>query len=447
MPETINILEDEFDTITTRLNALVEDLQVKTNYISENEKRINEIIDTLIRTSQLDFTKKIRISHRSDEIDAIALGLNTMSEELEFHVKELKDREEMIRLVVENIKDYAIILLDPDGNILGWNQGAERIKGYSRNEIIGKHVSVFYMEEENQNNEPRQNLKLARETGRLETQGWRLRKDGSRFYADVILTALYDDAGSFRGFAKVTQDITERRNIQIELENKSDELVRSNTELEQFAYVASHDLQEPLRMVSSYVQLLANRYTDKLDEDANDFIHFAVDGSNRMRTLINNLLDYSRINRVRPFERIQTNKLLEGILPDFKQTIKENNATVTIQMLPDINGDPVLITQLFQNLISNAIKFKSEKAPHVIISGKEVKDELVFSVKDNGIGIKKEYSDKIFVIFQRLHNKEQYPGTGIGLSVCKKIVERHKGKIWLESEIGNGSTFNFTIKK
>ena len=445
--QTINNKEDEFDTITTRLNALIEDLQAKTNYISENEKRINEIIDVLIQTAQLDFTKKIRITHRSDEIDAIALGLNTMSEELEFHVKELKDREEEIRLVIENIKDYAIILVDPDGNILSWNKGAERIEGYARHEIIGKHISVFYTEEEIENRDPWENLKRTRETGRLESEGWRIRKDGSRFYADVIFTALYDDKGSFRGFAKVTQDITERRNTQIELLNKSEELARSNTELEQFAYVASHDLQEPLRMISSYVQLLANRYKDKLDEDANDFIHFAVDGSNRMRTLINNLLDYSRINRIKPFEMIQTNKLLDEILKDFRQTIKENNAAVTVQKLPDINGDPVLMTQLFQNLISNAIKFKSDKDPQVVISGKETKDELVFSVKDNGIGIKKEYSDKIFVIFQRLHNKEQYPGTGIGLSVCKKIVEGHKGRIWVESEIGNGSTFNFTIKK
>jgi light-regulated signal transduction histidine kinase (bacteriophytochrome) len=245
----------------------------------------------------------------------------------------------------------------------------------------------------------------------------------------------------------IAKDITDRKKIQTELDNRTKELARSNTELEQFAYIASHDLQEPLRMVTSYLQLLEKRYSDKLDKDAKEFISYAVDGSNRMRSLIHSLLDYSRINRVKPFEIIDVNLLLKEVLENLSTSIKENNATIKIGDLPKINGDPILINQLFQNLIQNAVKFRNTRNPEIDISCKEEKDEYLFSVKDNGIGIQKEYIDKIFVIFKRLHSKEEYPGTGMGLAICKKIVERHGGKIWVESDFGKGSTFYFTIKK
>ena len=210
--------------------------------------------------------------------------------------------------------------------------------------------------------------------------------------------------------------------------------------------MASHDLQEPLRTISSYVQLIAERYKDKLDKDANEFIDFAVDGSKRMRLLINSLLEYSRINKINPFEWINVRDMIEVIVNDMKDQIKESGVKIKYDELPEIYGDPVLIGQLFQNLISNAIKFRSEKKPQIIISGEKKNDDYIFSVKDNGIGIKSEYMEKIFVIFQRLNSREKYPGTGIGLSICKKIVERHGGKIWVESEPGKGSTFYFTLK-
>lgn len=231
------------------------------------------------------------------------------------------------------------------------------------------------------------------------------------------------------------------------LKKNQDELKNSNQELEQFAYVASHDLQEPLRMVTSYVQLLAKRYEGKLDQDANEFIAYAVDGSNRMRILINSLLEYSRVNKIKSFEKINLNPLLENVLRDLKNQIHENNAQIKVNSLPIVWGDSILLSQLFQNLIANAIKFKSTKKPQISISCKDENTQYLFSVKDNGIGIQKEYEEKIFVIFQRLHTKEKYPGTGIGLSICKKIVERHGGKIWVESKVGKGSTFYFTIKK
>jgi signal transduction histidine kinase len=251
-------------------------------------------------------------------------------------------------------------------------------------------------------------------------------------------------------FNKMTDDLQENINTKIEVEKelkqRTTELIRSNNELEQFAYVASHDLQEPLRMVTSYVQLLEERYKDKLDEDAKEFIAFAVDGTDRMRNLIHSLLEYSRVNKIRPYEKINLNHLLELILLDLKNQIQQSNTLIKVDELPTINGDPLLISQLFQNLISNALKFTHSKNPEIHISSKKTDNEYLFSISDNGIGISKEYSDKIFIIFQRLHTKDKYPGTGIGLAICKKIVEQHGGKIWLKSELGKGSTFYFTIK-
>lgn len=287
----------------------------------------------------------------------------------------------------------------------------------------------------------------AKNYGRYESEGWRVRKNGTKFWANVIFTTFYNSSGDVLGFSKITRDITERRNAELKLKEKGEELIRSNAELEQFAYVASHDLQEPLRMITSYLQLLEKRYSDKLDNDAIDFINYAVDGSNRMRVLINSLLEYSRVNRKKPFEYVDVNAEVNDVLQNLKTQISKEEAVITVNKLPEVYGDPVLINQLFQNLISNAIKYRSEKNPEIVISGKKMNDEYLFSIQDNGIGIKKEHEQKVFVIFQRLHSKEKYPGTGIGLAICKKIVERHKGKIWFESELGSGTTFYFTIKK
>lgn len=251
-------------------------------------------------------------------------------------------------------------------------------------------------------------------------------------------------------FNKMIEDLqkntSKRMQVEYALKLKTQELTRSNAELEQFAYVASHDLQEPLRMITSYMQLLEERYKDKLDSDANEFIAFAMDGASRMRKLIHSLLEYSRVNKVHPFQPINTGNLLSEILQNLNDIIKNNHAKIKIEPLPDIYGDSVLIGQLFQNLILNAVKFKADRNPEIIISGKKVNKEYLFSVKDNGIGIPEEHSEKIFEILHRLHAADKYPGTGIGLAICKKIVEKHGGKIWFESKVNVGSTFYFTIQ-
>jgi hypothetical protein len=227
---------------------------------------------------------------------------------------------------------------------------------------------------------------------------------------------------------------------------QSQELARSNTELQQFAYIASHDLQEPLRMVTSYLQLIERRYKDNLDANANDFIHFAVDGARRMQKLINDLLAYSRIGtRAQPYELIDSTVVVEQAITNLKLLIADYHATVTYDTLPTVLADATQLTQLFQNLIGNAIKFHGEVPPIVQIRAEDQQGEWLFSVQDNGIGLEAEYAEQIFVIFQRLHNRTEYPGTGIGLAVCKKIVERHGGRIWVQSELGKGATFYFTL--
>lgn len=252
-----------------------------------------------------------------------------------------------------------------------------------------------------------------------------------------------------------TQDISQQKETEallLELNNRlkrrAEELTNSNVELERFAYVASHDLQEPLRMVTSFLQLLKKRYDDKLDETATQYINFAVDGAERMKTLIMDLLDYSRVgSNTEPNEDVDLNLLMEDIRDVFGKTIDEVKATITVSPLPIVKGIRTQLFQLFQNLISNAIKYQKKEPPIIQIRCTEEQDHYLFEVQDNGIGIDPAFHDKIFVIFHRLHSRSEYSGTGIGLAICKKIVERHNGNIWVKSVPGEGSTFFFTLSK
>jgi len=274
-----------------------------------------------------------------------------------------------------------------------------------------------------------------------------VRKDGSRFYANVVVTALYDETGLLRGFGKITRDITERRRSEEHLVKTAEDLKRSNDQLEQFAYVASHDLQEPLRMVASYTQLLAKRYQGRLDSDADEFIAFAVDGCNRMQGLIRDLLAYSRSGTDDNARReISSETALNEALTNLRGSIEESGAIVTHGSLPTITTNDTQLVQLLQNLIGNAIKYRGTAVPLVHVSAaNNGGKEWIFSVRDNGLGIAPQYFERIFVIFQRLHGRQEFNGTGIGLAICKKIVERLGGRIWVESQLEKGSTFYFSL--
>ncbi len=256
----------------------------------------------------------------------------------------------------------------------------------------------------------------------------------------------------------LAKEITNRKRAEEELKGYAAKLERSNQELEQFAYIASHDLQEPLRMVASYTQLLGRRYKGKLDSDADEFIAYAVDGATRMQGLINGLLSYSRVGtKGKDFEPTECEAVFDRTLDNLQKAVEESGAKVTHDPLPTVMADDMQLGQLFQNLIGNAIKFRSEEHPSIHVSCERIEESAignrqsamnngwVFSVRDNGIGLDPEFTGRIFIIFQRLHKRGEYPGTGIGLAVCKKIVERHGGRIWVESDPGKGSTFYFTI--
>ncbi|WP_455389284.1 sensor histidine kinase, partial [Petrachloros mirabilis] len=240
--------------------------------------------------------------------------------------------------------------------------------------------------------------------------------------------------------------ITERKRAEETLARQTEELARSNVELDQFAYVVSHDLQEPLRAIGGYLRLLQRRNKGRLDTDSEKYITRTVDAALRMQKLINDLLDYSRVHsRGTPFEPTDCNTILNRTLVHLSDAIEESGAVVAADPLPVIRGDDTQLTQLFKNLISNAIRFHGAVPPRVHISAERKEQAWVFSVRDNGIGIDPKYAERIFIIFKRLHGRRKYPGTGIGLAICKKIVERHGGRIWVESELGKGATFYFTI--
>ena len=270
---------------------------------------------------------------------------------------------------------------------------------------------------------------------------------GDRHF-DAHYRPIRDETGAVVGMVIVANEITEQKRAELALEERSRELERSNADLEQFAYVASHDLQEPLRMVSSFVEILAKDYQDSLDEQAKKYMGFVLDGARRMNALIDDLLSFSRVGSSEiPREPINCEEIVESVISDLRTIIDENGAVVTHEPLPTVRGDPTLLPQLFQNLVSNGIKFRRQHQPHIHISAEEQANQWVFLVRDDGIGIEARHFERIFLMFQRLHQRSEYPGTGIGLAMCKRIVENHGGKIWLESELGKGTTFYFSLPK
>lgn len=376
------------------------------------------------------------------------LGRRLQEAELTLKVAEqqLKLSRERYNNMVREVRDYAIILLDIDGNILNWNKGAEYIKGYTASEVLGKNFRIFYSDKDKQERLPERLIGTAIREGRVHHEGWRVAKSGKTFWGTVIITALHDDNGHINGFLKITRDLTDKKRAEDNIRQYIERLENKNLELEQFTYIASHDLQEPLRSMGSLVELLVQEYAGKFDSNADTYLRFIQQSSNRMSQLIKGLLDYSRIGKERPLEEVDCNAAIATVLEDLSKAISESGAIITIKELPVIDAYQMELKLLFQNLLSNAIKFKKPgEVPRITVSAHKIDEGWLFSFCDEGIGMEDRFKEKIFEIFQRLHGKNTYEGTGIGLAHCRKIVTLHQGKIWVESAPQKGSQFYFTI--
>ena len=500
---------------------------------------------------------------------------------LERQASRSESQIEQLSLAISSIKDYAIFLLDSKGIITSWNDGAAAINGYSEAEIVGKHFSVFYTEEDRANNKPDEELKIALRDGKVTDTGLRVRKDGTTFHANVVITPVLKN-GVLQGFSKVTKDITEQKRVEDEirglkdfyetvldnlndgvivgessgkllyfnkvaannhpkilehpipkdtygqalglfradmetpylrdelplykattgettqaieiylkkadtkdcrwlevsgapikvptktdlncgvivirdittrkdyehrLKNISEKLNATNKELEAFAAAVAHDLQEPLRTMTGFLELLEKR-EKSLDEQSTRYIKIVIETATRMKSLIKDLLSYTKIdNQPKPIDPVPTDKALDIALLHLRQSIEESGALIERDALPPVLVDNAQLSLVFQNLIGNAIKYRAEKTPIIRITGQVNDIESVISVQDNGIGFDTIHAERIFSVFKRLHASDQYPGTGIGLAVCRRIIQRHGGRIWAESEPGEGSTFHFAVPK
>ena len=409
--------------------------------------------DNLRKLAEERLKNKNLLRQTNDETDLRALvhELKVHQIELEMQNEELKRAKlelEESELKFRDLYEFApvgYITFDATGTIREINLAGASLIGMTRNNLINRRLQLFLAPgsvtqfDEFCTSAPKSNDRQMCEVrlGNLAHAHKSVRIEGQE---------IENNSGGITVFRAFLLDVTEQRQSEEEAKASRKNLERSNLELEQFAYVASHDLKEPLRMVTSFSQLLAQRYRGKLDPDADEFIGYIVEGAHRMDALINDLLDFSRVaSQRKPFALTDMNRVVEKVIHDLSVTIREEGAKVEVGPLPTVMADNSQMTQLFQNLMANAIKFHGNDPIRIEIRAEKLGGEYTFFIRDNGIGIPPEYFEKIFGMFQRLHANEQFAGTGIGLAICRRIVEGHGGRIWVESEVGRGSTFFFTI--
>jgi PAS domain S-box-containing protein len=386
-----------------------------------------------------------------------------LEKEIEKKVRDLKEKTEELKLseqryhkMIEEVEDYAIILLDKEGIVQNWNKGAEKIKGYKEEDIVGKSFINFYLQEDREKGLPLLLIREAADNGKAEYEGWRRRKDGTTFWGSIVLTAIHDDENNIIGFSKVTRDLTERKLAEDRTKEYLSQLEFQNRELEQFVYAASHDLKEPLRKIQIYNNFVIDSSADTLNVKSRDYMNRSIKAADRMKDLIENLLIYSRSTSVVDnVELVDLNKLMAEVAGQFKEEFERGGAKIEIGPLPVIRAVAFQIKQLFHNLIDNALKYKHSGREVVIminaeiVAGNEIKGNLIdpairyhkISVADNGIGFESRYAAKIFEVFQRLTNSSEIAGSGIGLAICKKIVQNHKGYIEATGVPMKGATF------
>lgn len=366
----------------------------------------------------------------------------------------LREAEERLRLLVEGVKDYAIYMLDPAGNIASWNAGAKRIKGYDSEEVLGQHFSRFYTAEDLRRGKPELEIKTAAETGRYEEEGWRVRKDGTTFWANVVLTAVRDEAGQLRGFAKVTRDVTDRKRAEDDikelnraLRQHATQLEAANKELEAFCYSVSHDLRAPLRSIDGFSQALLEDYAGALDEEGRDSLCRVRAATQRMGQLIDDLLNLSRVTRAEmAHETVDLSAMAREVTEELRRTDPDRAVEFVVADGIVVEADPRLMRVVLNNLLANAWKFTG-KVPgaRVEFGCAGVNGSRAYFVSDNGAGFDMAYAAKLFGVFQRLHAMDEFPGTGVGLATVQRIVHRHGGRVWADGQIGRGATFSFTL--
>lgn len=343
--------------------------------------------------------------------------------------------------------DDAIISKDLTGTIMSWNKSAERLFGYTAHEAIGRSI-LLIIPPERVEEEPQilERLKRGERVDHFETV--RVNKNGSRLNISLTISPVRDASGRIVGASKIARDITGRVRQEKALREANEALKRANADLEQFAYSAAHDLQEPLRMVATYSELLRKKFGGRLGSRADEYIAFTVEGAVRMENLLRDLRIYTQVCTAEhePVAEINANEVLKRALQNLDVAIKDSGASVTNTELPRVCIYEFQLEQVFQNLIGNAIRYRSIEAPRIHVTARMEGDEWVFSVRDNGIGIDPKFKEHIFGIFKRLHSASEYPGTGMGLAICKRIIERGGGRMWVESTPGQGSTFCFTIR-
>jgi PAS domain S-box-containing protein len=357
----------------------------------------------------------------------------------------LKESEDKFQKAFYTNPDAININRLEDSMYVSVNDGFTKITGYSDEDVIGKTSLELNIWVNPEDRETLVNGLMNR--GEVRNLEARFRKKNGEIITGLMSASLIELNG-ISHVITITKDITEFKKAEQKQMEYEAELKRSNVELENFAYVASHDLQEPLRMVSSFLKLLEGRIHDQLDKTSKEYIHFATDGAARMKILVHDLLDFSRVGTNRePYTAVDLNEVMKYIMRVLQENIDNNRAVITIKPMPVITANKTLMNELFINLVNNALKYHDDKEPEIEVGYTENANEYIFYVKDNGIGIAPEFQDRIFTIFQRLHTRKEFSGTGIGLAICKKIVDMHKGKIWVKSEVGKGSTFYFTIPK
>jgi len=435
--------------------------------LKDEEGKVKKVaIWVLDNTPQVVARQRIEESENKyrDLSNSLEIQVQERTRELKELNESLVKSEQRYHQMVEEVQDYAILYINRDGVVENWNKGAEKIKGYLSSEIIGQNFSVFYTEEDRKNNLPKQLLDRATQNGRAVQEGWRVRKDGTLFWASVVITAVHNKLNEVIGFSKVTHDLTQKKKASdnlkasaMELEQKNTDLAKMNKELQSFAYISSHDLQEPLRKIQTFSTMIMDKEYQNLSDDGKDRFQRMQNAAKRMRALIEDLLTYSRASsNEKKFRNTDLNKILEEVKEDLKEELEQKHAQIETTTLCRVNIIPFQFRQMIYNLISNSLKFSnSSRSPYIkirseIASGAKLNNEKLLgdtvychiTISDNGIGFEQQYNEKIFEVFQRLHTQEKYKGTGVGLAIVKKIVENHQGTITAKGEVDKGASFD-----